>query len=94
MAPVKQKKGEGKAKPKNNIVKSNSSYVSRVIPHEALQKRLSERSQDGLMAFANVNRAFMWLGLVIGHQDGEHDKSTIHEGARALPRHQSAYEVE
>ena len=63
MAPVKQKKGEGKAKPKNNIVKSNSSYVSRVIPHEALQKRLSERSQDGLMAFANVNRAFMWLDL-------------------------------
>ena len=61
-APVKAKK-EGKLKPKNNIVKSNSSYVSRVIPHETLQKRLSERHQDGLMAFANVNRAFMWLDL-------------------------------
>ncbi|KAK3701749.1 hypothetical protein LTR37_015269 [Vermiconidia calcicola] len=62
VVPVKNKK-EGKLKPRNNIVKSNSSYVSRVIPHESLQKRLAERSQDGLMVFANVNRAFMWLDL-------------------------------
>lgn len=52
-----------KAKPKNNIIKSNSSFVSRVIPHEALQKRLTERSQDGLLAFANANRSFAWLDL-------------------------------
>lgn len=50
-------------KPKNNIIKSNSSFVSRVIPHEALQKRLQERGADGLMAFANVNRALQWLDL-------------------------------
>jgi catabolite repression protein CreC len=62
VAPTKGKKGE-RLKPKNNIVKSNSSYVSRVIPHEALQKRLNERSPEGLMVFANVNRAFMWLDL-------------------------------
>lgn len=61
--PVKGKKGDQRAKPKNNIVKSNSSYVSRVIPHEALQKRLTERSPDGLLVFANVNRALMWLDL-------------------------------
>ncbi|KAH9827810.1 putative catabolite repression protein creC [Teratosphaeria destructans] len=60
--PVKTKKGE-RLKPKNNIVKSNSSYVSRVIPHEALSKRLSERSPDGNMIFANINRAFLWLDL-------------------------------
>lgn len=63
-APVKSKKGgDQRAKPKNNIVKSNSSFVSRVIPHEALQKRLAERSPDGVLAFANVNRALMWLDL-------------------------------
>lgn len=62
-APVKGKKKDEKLKPKNNIVKSNSSYVSRVIPHEALQKRLSERPSDGMFAFANVNRAFIWLDL-------------------------------
>ncbi|KAF2209387.1 hypothetical protein CERZMDRAFT_47594 [Cercospora zeae-maydis SCOH1-5] len=56
-------KKDQRAKPKNNIVKSNSSYVSRVIPHESLQKRLNDRSPDGLFAFANVNRAFMWLDL-------------------------------
>lgn len=61
--PVKGGKKDQKSKPKNNIVKSNSSFVSRVIPHEAWQKRLNERSPDGLFAFANVNRAFMWLDL-------------------------------
>lgn len=34
-----------------------------MIPHEALQKRLTERSADGMFAFANVNRAFVWLDL-------------------------------
>lgn len=52
-----------KRKPKNNIVKSNSSFVSRVIPHEGLSKRMQERSSDGLFAFANVNRAFQWIDL-------------------------------
>ena len=61
--PVKGKKKEEKLKPKNNIIKSNSSYVSRVIPHEALQKRISEHASDGMFAFANVNRAFIWLDL-------------------------------
>lgn len=62
-APVKGKKGEQRAKPKNNIIKSNSSFVSRVIPHESLQKRLQERSPEGLLAFANINRALIWLDL-------------------------------
>lgn len=50
-------------KPKSNIVKSNSSFVSRVIPHEALTKRLQEHNPNGLYAFANVNRALQWLDL-------------------------------
>jgi hypothetical protein len=50
-------------KPKNNIVKSNSSFVSRVIPHEGLTKRLQEHSPDGMFAFANINRALQWLDL-------------------------------
>lgn len=48
-------------KPKSNIVKSNSSFVSRVIPHEALTKRLQEHNPTGLFAFANINRALQWL---------------------------------
>ena len=62
-APVKGSKKDTKLKPKNNIIKSNSQYISRVIPHEALQKRLAEHSADGMFAFANVNRAFVWLDL-------------------------------
>ena len=50
-------------KPKSNIVKSNSSFVARVVPHDAFNKRLTERDSSGLLAFANVNRAFEWLDL-------------------------------
>lgn len=50
-------------KPKSNIVKSNSSFVSRVIPHEALAKRLQEHDPKGIYVFANVNRAMQWLDL-------------------------------
>ncbi|KAK5146346.1 hypothetical protein LTR04_001064 [Oleoguttula sp. CCFEE 6159] len=50
-------------KPKSNIVKSNSSYISRVIPHETLTKKLQERNPEGLFAFVNVNRAMQWLDL-------------------------------
>lgn len=60
---VKGKKKDERPKPKNNIVKSNSSFVSRVIPHESMVKRIAEHQPDGVFAFANVNRAFMWLDL-------------------------------
>lgn len=50
-------------KPKNNMVKSNSSFVSRVIPHDHLAKRLSERDPGGTFAFVNINRAFQWLDM-------------------------------
>lgn len=50
-------------KPKNNMTKSNSSFISRVIVHEALGKRMQDRPADGLYAFANINRAFQWLDM-------------------------------
>lgn len=57
------KEAPKRRKPKNNIVKSNSSFVSRVILHDTLTKRLNERELSGLYAFANINRAFQWLDL-------------------------------
>jgi WD40 repeat protein len=66
LAPIPNKDSKDpskRRKPKNNIVKSNSSFVSRVIPHEALQKRLQERSPSGTFAFSNINRALQWLDL-------------------------------
>lgn len=50
-------------KPKNNIIKSSSSFVSRVITHENSTKRLNDRDPNGVFAFANINRAFQWLDL-------------------------------
>ncbi|KAI6432927.1 hypothetical protein MCOR21_003076 [Pyricularia oryzae] len=58
-----QTKSGRRRQPGNNITKSNSSFISRVIVHETLTKRLQERASDGLFAFANINRAFQWLDL-------------------------------
>ncbi|KAI9845541.1 MAG: hypothetical protein M1838_001690 [Thelocarpon superellum] len=55
-------------KPKNNIIKSNSSFISRVVPHDTLSRRLLDRSPEGLFAFANINRAFEWLDLSSPHK--------------------------
>lgn len=57
------KDGLRRRKPKNNIVKSSSSFVSRVITHDSCARRLNERNPDGLFGFANINRAFQWLDL-------------------------------
>ncbi|OJD23927.1 hypothetical protein ACJ73_04718 [Blastomyces percursus] len=59
------KEGPGlkRRKPKNNILKSSSTFVSRIITHDTAAKRLAERSPDGIYAFANINRAFQWLDL-------------------------------
>jgi len=50
-------------KPKNNIAKTNSSFVSRIITPDNLQKRLMERKQDDVYAFVNVSRGYEWLDL-------------------------------
>ena len=63
LGPVTSKDALKRRKPKNNIIKSNSSFVSRVIPHDNLAKRLSERDQGGTFALVNINRAFQWLDL-------------------------------
>lgn len=50
-------------KPKNNINKSSSSFVSRVILHDAFNKHIQDHNPQGLFAFANINRALLWLDL-------------------------------
>lgn len=50
-------------KPKNNITKSSSSFISRCIVNENILRRLSDRPDNGYFAFANINRAFQWLDL-------------------------------
>lgn len=51
-------------KPKNNIAKNNSTFVSKIIVSpESLTKRLAERNSEDLFVFANINRAFNWLDM-------------------------------
>jgi WD40 repeat protein len=72
-----------KRKPKSNIIKSNSSFVSRVIPHEGLSKRLQEHNSNGHYAFVNVNRAFQWLDLTSPSKE-EHLTKILFTKAHAL----------
>ena len=64
-------------KPKNNMVKSNSSFVSRVVPHEHMAKRLQDRSPDGVLAFANISRAFQWLDMSAANPVGVADMFNV-----------------
>ncbi|ROT36275.1 WD40 repeat-like protein [Sodiomyces alkalinus F11] len=64
LAPVNPKDAGKKKKPKNNMTKSNSSFISRVIVNEGFAKKLQDRPADGLYCFANINRAFQWLDLL------------------------------
>lgn len=61
-SPIAKDAGK-RRKPKNNIAKSNSSFISRCIVNENMGKRLQDRPADGLFAFANINRAFQWIDL-------------------------------
>ncbi|KAB8345921.1 hypothetical protein FH972_022975 [Carpinus fangiana] len=45
------------------MVKSSSSFISRVTPHDVPTKRMAEHDPAGIYAFLNINRAFMWLDL-------------------------------
>ena len=76
LAPAAQKDANKRRKPKNNMTKSNSSFISRVINHEAFSKRLQDRAQDGLFAFVNVNRAFQWLDLSSPLKVGIQERNT------------------
>lgn len=48
-------------RPKNSVTKSNSSFVSRGIPHDYLPKRLAERDPTAWYLWGNINRGFQWL---------------------------------
>ena len=63
LAPAATKDSSKRRKPKNNMAKTNSSFISRVIVHETLNKKLQDRPRDGIFAFANINQAFQWLDL-------------------------------
>ncbi|KAG7146211.1 catabolite repression protein creC like [Verticillium longisporum] len=63
LAPINPKDVGKKKKPKNNMTKSNSSFISRVIVNENLSKKLTDRKPEGVFCFANINRAFQWLDL-------------------------------
>ena len=65
LTPATGKDGVKRKKPKTNLVKSNSQFISRVIPHDQLSKRLQEHNPEGIFVFANIDRAYQWLDLSV-----------------------------
>lgn len=63
LTPGAGKEGPRRKKPKTNLVKSNSQFISRVIPHDQLNKRLQEHLPEGVFLFANIDRAYQWLDM-------------------------------
>ena len=63
LTPLAGKEGVKRKKPKTNLVKSNSQFISRVIPHDQLSKRLQDHNAEGIFVFANIDRAYQWLDL-------------------------------
>lgn len=61
--PVEKSKDLKRRKPKTGIVKSSSSFVSRVLVSDGLSKRLADRDPRGSFAIVNVGRALQWLDL-------------------------------
>ncbi|KAL1901653.1 hypothetical protein Cpir12675_000343 [Ceratocystis pirilliformis] len=62
LPPINPKDNKRK-KPKSNLTKSNSSFISRAIVHDLLAKKVAEHAPDGIYAFVNCNRSVQWLDL-------------------------------
>lgn len=69
-------RGDKKGKPKNSLVKNNSSFVSRTIVHEHFHKRIAERNSDDIFLWANVGRSLSWIDLSASAYEFKHEPLT------------------
>lgn len=63
VSPAAGNKNSKRTRPKNSLVKNNSSYLSRTIVREGLTKLLCERPLGELFVITNINRSLQWLDL-------------------------------
>lgn len=63
VSPAANNKNSKRSRPKNSLVKNNSSYLSRTIVREGLTKLLCERPLGELFVITNINRSLQWLDL-------------------------------
>ncbi|KAI8606598.1 WD40-repeat-containing domain protein [Dissophora ornata] len=55
--------GGKRKKPKNNITKTNSTFVAKITTHENLAKILASRTGEDVYLFWNTGRTFSWSSL-------------------------------
>ncbi|KAF9174602.1 hypothetical protein BGX21_010400 [Mortierella sp. AD011] len=55
--------GGKKKKPKNNIAKTNSTFVTKIVTNENLAKILANRTGEDVYLFWNTGRTFTWSDL-------------------------------
>ncbi|KAL5614451.1 hypothetical protein BROUX41_004556 [Berkeleyomyces rouxiae] len=63
LVPASNTKDNKRKKPKTNLTKSNSSFISRAVCHDMFSRRVAEHATDGIYAFLNCNRSVQWLDL-------------------------------
>lgn len=64
------------SRPKNSLVKNNSSFISRTLLHDNTAKRLAERKPSDLFAWINVGRSFAWVDFSPASQNVRHEPLT------------------
>lgn len=64
------------SRPKNSLVKNNSSFISRTLIHDNSAKRLAERRPFDLFAWINVGRSFAWIDFSPASQSVRHEPLT------------------
>ncbi|KTW25754.1 hypothetical protein T552_03367 [Pneumocystis carinii B80] len=52
-----------KLKPKNSILKTSSSFISRIILHDDMIKCVASKTSDIIYIFSNVEKVFNWIGI-------------------------------
>ncbi|KAL1920333.1 uncharacterized protein VTP21DRAFT_1479 [Calcarisporiella thermophila] len=62
--------GSGRRKkPKNNITKTNSSFVSRIDTHPSLARILASKTNENTYLFYNLSKSFYWADLMTKPQE-------------------------
>ncbi|KAJ2992677.1 hypothetical protein HDV02_002903, partial [Globomyces sp. JEL0801] len=53
-------KGGKKSKPQNNVTKTNSQFVSKIVANDQIAKILSQKSPESFYLFYNVGKTLAW----------------------------------
>lgn len=63
LIPLEVPKDTKRKKPKSSLVKNNSSFLSKTIVHDSLNKKLAEHPPKEIFIWANLGRSLLWFDM-------------------------------